>query len=246
MQKNISEFWYAIEHCDNHILRLREAWIDPYLAGNIWLLRGSERSLVIDTGTGLMSPVPILNDCANQPLLAVACNGWYDHAGGLHFFSERACHRLDEPLISNPTKASSAVSAYVHEDMLTALPYEDFNIDAYCMQGRQPTVTFEDGDIVDLGDRQFEIIHVPGMTPGSIALWEAATGSLFTSDTLYDDPFSATRADETEPPSTYDEVQHQASVLRLRALPVVTVYPGHFSCFGRGRMLEIIDEILEW
>ena len=97
---------------------------------------------------------------------------------------------------------------------------------------------------MDLGDRQFEVIHVPGMTPGSIALWEASTGSLFTSDTLYDDPFATERADEPDAPVTYNESQHQASLLRLRDLPVVTVYPGHFACFGRERMLEIIDEIL--
>jgi glyoxylase-like metal-dependent hydrolase (beta-lactamase superfamily II) len=245
VHKNVAEFWYSIEHCDNNILRLRETWIDPYLGGNIWFVRGSIRSLVIDTGTGMLSPASILNTCANQPLLAVACNGWYDHAGGLHFFSERACHVLEENLISNPSKESSAVSVYVSEDMLSALPCDGFNLGAYRMQGMKPTITFEDGATIDLGNRQFEIIHVPGMTPGSIALWEASTGSLFTSDTLYDDPFAADRGDEPEAPVTYDEDQHKVSLLRLRALPVVTVYPGHFSCFGRARMLEIIDEILE-
>jgi len=244
MQKNVSEFWYAIEQRDNHILRLREAWIDPYLAGNIWLLRGSNRSLVIDTGTGMLSPASILNSCANQPVLAVACNGWYDHAGGLHFFSERACHVAEQNLITNPSKESSAVSVYVHENMLAALPYGDFKLESYRMQGVKPTITLEDGEMIDLGDRQFEVIHVPGMTPGSIALWEASTGSLFTSDTLYDDPFATERADEPDAPVTYNESQHQASLLRLRDLPVVTVYPGHFACFGRERMLEIIDEIL--
>jgi hypothetical protein len=30
----------------------------------------------------------------------------------------------------------------------------------------------------------------------------------------------------------------------LRALPVETVFPGHFGCFGRARMIEIIDRCL--
>jgi len=106
-------------------------------------------------------------------------------------------------------------------------------------------MTVQDGDVFDLGDRRLEVLHVPGMTPGSIALWEAATGSLFTSDTLYDDPFEAVRPEEDESPVTYNERQHRESLARLRELPVQTVFPGHFSCFGRKRMLELIDAILE-
>ena len=45
-----------------------------------------------------------------------------------------------------------------------------------------------DGDMVDLGDRQFEVIHTPGHSPGGIALWEAATGVLFSGDIVYDGP----------------------------------------------------------
>ncbi|MCB1404296.1 MAG: MBL fold metallo-hydrolase, partial [Rhodobacteraceae bacterium] len=39
-----------------------------------------------------------------------------------------------------------------------------------------------------LGDRHFEVIHTPGHSPGGIALWEAATGILFSGDILYDGP----------------------------------------------------------
>jgi hypothetical protein len=50
-KSQFAEFWYAIDYCEDRIVRLREAWIDPFLAGNIWLVRGSERDLLIDTGT---------------------------------------------------------------------------------------------------------------------------------------------------------------------------------------------------
>ena len=32
------------------------------------------------------------------------------------------------------------------------------------------------GDVIDLGNRHFEVIHTPGHSPGGIALWEADTG----------------------------------------------------------------------
>jgi glyoxylase-like metal-dependent hydrolase (beta-lactamase superfamily II) len=245
LQKPISEFWYAIRPCEQNIVQLREACIDPYLAGNIWFVRGTSQSLVIDTGTGMVSPVPILSCLTDGPLLAVACNGWYDHAGGLHFFEERACHELEQEIITEPTAETSAASVYVNDDMLLALPHEDFRINSYRMHGAKPTKTLKHGELIDLGNRQFEIIHVPGITPGSIVVWEEATGSLFTSDTLYCDPLNGERDAEQLEPVNYNDQQYKESLMRIRDLPVTMVYPGHFACFGREKMLEIIDDLLQ-
>jgi glyoxylase-like metal-dependent hydrolase (beta-lactamase superfamily II) len=238
MTRPRAEFWYGIEAHDHGVLRLRETAIDPYLAGNLWFLRGSTRDLLIDTGTGIVSPQRILGRFSSKPLLAVACVAFYDHAGGLHHFAERGCHRAEADRITHPTLESSVVATYVDEDLAAALPYPGFDATAYRMQGAAPTVLFEDGDMIDLGDRQLELLHMPGMTPGSLALWEAATGSLFTCDTLYDDPV---RERNFEPA---DRRAFAASLERLHALPVETVFPGHFGCFGRARMIEIIDRYL--
>ena len=112
------------------------------------------------------------------------------------------------------------------------------------MVGAAPTILFEDGDVIDLGDRQIEIIHVPGMTPGSIALWEKATGSLFTSDTLFDDPSPALRT-KYRPISIPTDPQGRAvrvaNLKRLSALPVISVYAGHFGRIRRNRMLDLIS-----
>lgn len=47
---------------------------------------------------------------------------------------------------------------------------------------RQPS----DGEIIDLGGRRLEILHVPGHTPDAVALLDAENGLLFTGDTWYD------------------------------------------------------------
>src|ERR1700734_23700 len=184
----VAECWYAIAAFGDNIVQLREAWLDPYLTGDMWLVRGQNRDLLVDCGTGIVPPRPIVEAIARNPVIAVACNHWYDHAGGLHDFAERGCHHDDADSIAAPTADSSVASIYVSDEMFTAVPHEGYSADSYRMVGTAPTILFEDGDLIDLGDRQIEIIHVPGMTPGSIALWEKATGSLFTSDTLFDDP----------------------------------------------------------
>ena len=55
-----------------------------------WLVRGSEIALAVDTGSGIVSPAPLVESVAGKPVTAVALNWYYDHAGGLHGFSARS------------------------------------------------------------------------------------------------------------------------------------------------------------
>jgi glyoxylase-like metal-dependent hydrolase (beta-lactamase superfamily II) len=246
-QRCVAEFWYAVSPCDDNIVHLREAWIDPYLTGDIWLVRGRDRDLLVDCGTGIVSPRPVVEAVARNPVIAVACNRWYDHAGGLNEFAERGCHRDDAELIAAPTADSSVASIYVSDEMLMALPVEGYTTENYRMAGTTPTILFDDGDVIDLGDREIEVIHVPGMTPGSIVLWERASGSLFTSDTLFDDPTPELRAKYRQPSDTWEpelRAERIANLERIRELPVRTVYAGHFGRIGRRRMLDLIRTAL--
>ena len=246
-ERLVAEFWYAIAPCDDNIIHLREAWIDPYLAGDMWLIRGRDRDLLVDCGTGIVSPRSVVESVARNSVIAVACNRWYDHAGGLHEFAERGCHRDDAELIAAPTADSSVASIYVSDQMLIALPFEGYTAENYRMRGAVPTVLFDDGDVIDLGNREIEVLHVPGMTPGSIVLWEEASGSLFTSDTLFDDPTPGLRAKYHVPPDSCDPQLRAARIAnleRLNDLPVKTVYAGHFGRIGRGRMLDLLRAAL--
>jgi glyoxylase-like metal-dependent hydrolase (beta-lactamase superfamily II) len=236
VHKPIADFWYAIDCFEHGIVRLCEAWLDPFFAGNLWLVRGSEREVLIDTGTGVVSPRRVLDGIVDKPLLAIACNCFCDHAGGLHNFDGRACHQLDADRIAHPTAASSLVSAGVTDDLFMALPYDQYDVATYRLQGTAPTTLFEDGDFIDLGDRRLEVLHIPGVSPGSMVLWESRTGSLFTSDTLYDDPMPGRAVYAADP------IDYSQKLNRLRELPVRTVYGGHFRPFGRDRMLAIIEQ----
>jgi glyoxylase-like metal-dependent hydrolase (beta-lactamase superfamily II) len=94
-----------------------------------------------------------------------------------------------------------------------------------------------DGDVVDLGDRSFEVLHLPGHSPGSIGLWEEATGVLFSGDAVYDGPL----LDELD---DSDVEAYVATMRRLRELPVTVVHAGHEPSFGRQRLVELCDDYL--
>ena len=105
------------------------------------------------------------------------------------------------------------------------------------MQPAPVSEALGDGDVVDLGDRAFEVLHVPGHSPGSIALWEANTGLLFSGDCLYDGKL----LDELYHSDSDDFVM---SMERLSKLPVSTVHAGHFDSFGAERMQTLAAEYI--
>ena len=59
------------------------------------------------------------------------------------------------------------------DELLDALPAPDYDVEAYEVQPCPPTRVLEEGDVVDLGDRAFEVLHLPGHSPDSIGLWDA-------------------------------------------------------------------------
>jgi glyoxylase-like metal-dependent hydrolase (beta-lactamase superfamily II) len=95
-----------------------------------------------------------------------------------------------------------------------------------------------EGSTVDTGDRSFEVFHLPGHSPGSIALYEKASGLLFAGDVVYDGPLAYDEANRAE------MRQYVASMKRLLDLPVRMVHGGHYPSFGRDRMRAIIREFL--
>jgi len=233
--KPVAEFWYAIHPQGDGIIRFTEVHIDPYAVGDIWLVRGSQKDLAVDTGSGIVPAAPIIEAVRKNPIVAVALNCYYDHAGGWHSFAERACHRLDAPALIEPTEENSLVSKYLTDAALSALPRTGYAASDYRMVGAEPTRTLEDGDVIDLGDRALEVLHLPGRSPGGIGLWEAETRSLFTSDMLYDGEHGL-----AWPPD--DPQSYIASLRRMRELPVSYVYPGHYGRFDGARMTALIDE----
>ena len=81
------------------------------------------------------------------------------------------------------------------------------------------------------------MLHLPGHSPGSIGLWEAKTGTLFSGDAIYDGPL----LDEID---GADIPTYVRTMKRLRALPVEVVHAGHDPSFGRARLIELCDAYL--
>jgi glyoxylase-like metal-dependent hydrolase (beta-lactamase superfamily II) len=248
----IADRWFERRRIDDDITLLWEPHVASLMRCNIWHVRGRERDLMIDTGMGIMSLVEAARDLLGKKVTAVATHGHADHIGSHHEFDETIAHRLEADWLSNPRSETHLVRAGhapdgsaefkvahydVGQDLVTALPYAGFDVAEYDVKPARNVRPVEEGTIVDLGDRHYEVLHLPGHSPGSIGLWEASTGTLFSGDALYDGELI----------DVFDHSDIRAyvrTIERLRALPVSIVHAGHCPSFGRARLIELCDAYL--
>jgi glyoxylase-like metal-dependent hydrolase (beta-lactamase superfamily II) len=84
-----------------------------------------------------------------------------------------------------------------------------------------PDISLKDGDIIDVGDLKFTVLHTPGHSPGGICLY--GNGVVFVGDTLFN--LSVGRSDF---PGCSHDVLIDSIQRKLLVMPDdTTVYPGH-------------------
>ncbi|MEN0106431.1 MAG: MBL fold metallo-hydrolase [Pseudomonas sp.] len=252
MPLKIAERWFERTTLADGITLLWEPHVHPMLRCNIWHVRGRQRDLLIDTGMGIASLRDAARDLFEKPLAAVATHSHLDHMGGLHEFDCRLCHAAEAPLFSAPSdhdrlalEAEHWLALYMpdlgeNRLVIDALPHADFDPHAWRLQPAPPTALLADGDTLDLGDRHFEVLHLPGHSPGSIALYEPRTGTLFSGDVIYDGELL------DEIPGA-DREHYIRSLERLYELPVQVVHAGHEGSFNGERLRELVEASLrQW
>jgi glyoxylase-like metal-dependent hydrolase (beta-lactamase superfamily II) len=245
--------WFEVTEVADGVFRITEPYVHAYVRSNSWLIRGRDSHLLVDSGLGIGNLPDELAGHLDRPVIAVATHAHFDHFGGLAEFADRAAHRDDGEVIEQAgdyvTLTAStypvalldefdAAGEPVPELLVSALPYDGFDLTAFRTPAASITRWLTDGDVVSLGDRSVEVWHAPGHSPGSICLWEAGSGTLISGDVIVDgEPL----LDELPRSSKTD---FAASLRRLRELPVVTVLAGHGPLFGRSRAHEIIADYL--
>lgn len=248
----IADTWFTATSRADAVTQILEPHVDPFLRANIWYVRGSERDLLVDTGMGLSKLRARFPELFEREPIVFVTHGHYDHTGGAHEFADVRCHAAEIPALEKPEEATLITAEFgesfaeamaltspdgvAPEFLIDALPVERYDVLAYDVEPVTP-IPLLDGDRIDLGDRVFEVLHLPGHTPGSAALFERDTRTLFSGDTVYDGEL----LDELPESNIPDYV---ASMRRLMTVEPNVVHAGHDPSFDGDRLLELIDAYL--
>lgn len=118
--------WYAVKPLDDDVTAISEPFIQQFYRCNIWHVRGRDRDMLIDSGTGVVSLrewVPLVTE---RGLIAVASHTHFDHIGCHHEFECRAVHSAEADLLANPTRENTLADPYVTDEIFEALPPEPY------------------------------------------------------------------------------------------------------------------------
>ena len=120
----------------------------------LFLLAGTEKALLIDSGMHVTDARERAQEMCDLPLSLINTHADLDH-----------------------------VASDAEFDQVMVSPFELCHPEMRKRTSDQ-VIAVWDGDVIELGERELEVIALPGHTPGSIAILDRETGNLFSGDPI--------------------------------------------------------------
>ena len=264
----MAESWFAIRELGRGVHLIGEP---PHV--NAYLVQGTDRAALIDTGLGIANIRSAVESVTDQEVVVVNTHYHFDHSMGNHLFPNIAIHEkgvqalqeqvprellrlymdFSQELLENVNTYRELDARFFHflteETTPRAFP-DDFDPEQWTHVPTNATEILRDGDEVDLGDRTLSVLHTPGHTPDSICLFDEKDGVLFGGDTINTGPLYAQFPDS-------DVAAFSASTRRLTeiASEVRVVYVAHFLRYATDSTIlseiadgfgAVLEENVDW
>lgn len=135
---------------------------------------------------------------------------------------------FDHITANSELKEKTNADIYIHEKDKEALVNPDKNLSTHLGQNnlvklKEADHTLAEGDIIEIEDYKFKVLHTPGHSPGSICLHDKDKQVLISGDTIF-----SMGVGRTDFPGCSQEELISSIENKLLNLPDETkVYPGH-------------------
>lgn len=153
--------YYTAEPVTERVTAIRS------LTGEIlYLVRGRDRAILIDTGVGVRGLRALVESLTDKPLTVLLTHGHVDHAMGAGEFDEVHLNILDLPVYREMAglEVRREYIAMGLGERVQMLEDGDF-VSPFPVNVR----AMNDGEVFDAGDLQVQALHFPGHTPGMTA-----------------------------------------------------------------------------
>ncbi len=187
-----------------------------------YLIVGSEAAALFDTGNGIGDIRAVVEQLTDRPVRVINSHSHFDHIGGNYQFDDVLSIATEFSLERTHGVDSAEIRMEVSPEALCRDLPEGVSEAAHKTRPFSITARLADGDVVDIGGRQLEILHIPGHAPDAIALLDREAGYLWSGDSFYEGPIWLFF------PET-DLVAYRASVAKLAAVAtdLKAVFPAH-------------------
>ncbi len=222
--------WFTVEEIDARTFAISEYkhWEETHC----YLLCGQECAVLIDTGLGVSNISNIVAELTRLPVMVATTHVHWDHIGGHRFFDRIAVHELEKDWLS----VQFPIPLQTVRKSLTIRSCDfpkEFNIDGYQIFQGVPQRLLHDGDSLDLGGREIQVIHTPGHSPGHCCFYEPERKYLYSGDLIYKGCLYAFYP-------TTDPILFYESVRKIQKYKISKVLPGHHQL---DIPVSLIDEV---
>jgi glyoxylase-like metal-dependent hydrolase (beta-lactamase superfamily II) len=165
------------------------------------------KAAVIDPGGNVNSILELLRQHDLTLVMVINTHGHFDHIGANQSLLEKtgcelAIHQDDAPLLQRAAEHAAL-----------------FGLNT--SRSPEPTRLLKDGDVIELGNLSFKVIHTPGHSPGGICLH--VDNCLFVGDTLFCGSIGRTDL----PGGNHQQLISNIKNKLLCLADETKVYPGH-------------------
>jgi hydroxyacylglutathione hydrolase len=171
----------------------------------------TRQAAAIDPGGDADHILSVLEKDDLKLSVIINTHGHFDHVGANMALKQATgaqlmIHKLDAPMMASAPQAAAAWGLRADDSP-------------------DPDRLLEDGETIDCGDLQFNVIHTPGHSPGGCCFYIKAENALFVGDTLFAGSIGRTDL----PGGDYDTLIRSIQT-KLFVLPDATkVYNGHME-----------------
>jgi glyoxylase-like metal-dependent hydrolase (beta-lactamase superfamily II) len=181
-----SDGWYCVYPLGHDVYCLYED--GQYEESICYLVLGGKEALLIDTGNGIGNLRAQVRALTSLPIRLVNTHCHIDHVGSNYLFDNLAA--FDDA--SGIVRRTAAVG-YLHEKARTYIggtvvwkPYPPlFDPATWSIPPYRVTHWLQDGEVMDLGGRQVEVLHTPGHSPDSVCFLDKQARMLWIGDLFY-------------------------------------------------------------
>ena len=175
---------------------------------SVYLLEGDDRALLIDAGAWMPHLAETVAKLTDKPVMLAVTHGHGDHVGGVIGFPEFWIHPADTSMIG-----AGARHYGIKVNLLS------------------------DGEIIDLGGRQIEVLATPGHTSGSITFFDKERGYGFSGDAFGSTNLLLFTNSFRTLVNTLDR-----TIAYMKANNINILYPGHYHGDNPETMQRLLDE----
>lgn len=193
--------------------------VTPYQQNcSLVICETTKKAAVVDPGGEVERIISAIKNHQVTVDKIILTHGHLDHVGD----TEPLMQRLNVPVIGPEKEDTFWLETLEQQSQMFSFPKTSSFL---------PTQWLQEGDVIEIGDIKLDVLHVPGHTPGHVALFDANSKQIIVGDILFNGSIGRTDFPRGDHGQLISGIKQ-----KILTLPEETVvFPGHGPTTTIGR-----------